>query len=116
MDMLHAYRKSCLSVCFAAPLLESGSSISQLAFVPLSEKHSGNGSVESDRLLLATGLVRVPTQNTAGTAQIINSTAALYDGQRWTPLLTAVQRDGSAGSASGLFYSRHSFDFRTKSQ
>lgn len=82
--------------------------------MPLTEKHSGNGSIESDRLLLATGLVRVPTQNAAGNTQIVNSTAALYDGQNWTPLLTGVQRDGSTGSASGLFYSQHSFDFRTK--
>lgn len=100
----------------AASSLGEGTRISQLAFVPLSEKHAANGSIESDRLLLATGLVRVPVQDTNGNSQLVNSTAALYDGQQWTPLLTGVQQDGSSGSASGLFYSQHSFNFRTKSE
>lgn len=82
----------------------TSSTISQLVFVPLSTTFSGsNGSIQSDRMLMATGSL-----NLADTG---NATAALYDGNTWYPYLTSV---GSAGAgSSGLFYSVHDFTYHT---
>ncbi|KAJ9104438.1 hypothetical protein QFC21_001933 [Naganishia friedmannii] len=99
--------------------LESGTRISQLVFVPLSKSHTStsSGSMESDRLLLATGLIRVPVQKTQGgttSTVVVNATSALFDGQTWVPMLIGKQSDGSPATGSGLFYSQESFTFSTK--
>ncbi|KAJ9114624.1 hypothetical protein QFC22_005497 [Naganishia vaughanmartiniae] len=93
--------------------LEAGTKISQLVFVPLSKAHTstGNGSMESDRLLLATGIIRVPVQRVQGSTTstvVVNATTALFDGQTWVPMLVGKQSDGSPAMGSGLFYSQES--------
>lgn len=73
--------------------------------------------MESDRLLLATGLLRIPVQRNQGgvaSTAAVNATAALFDGQTWVPMLIGKQSDGSPAMGSGLFYSQESFTFSTK--
>ncbi|KDE04470.1 hypothetical protein MVLG_05118 [Microbotryum lychnidis-dioicae p1A1 Lamole] len=77
---------------------ESG--IQQLVFLPLSQGHSANSIVESNRMLLVSG------------AMSINNTliaSALYDGAKWYPYLLATASTGGGGSIAQLFYSLTSF-------
>lgn len=83
------------------------STVSQLAFVPLSAKHDGGDAnvIPSNRALLATGSLAL-----AGTGAGTYS-AALFDGAQWFPYVRATQQDGSAGAVRGLFNSERSFSF-----
>ncbi|BGO92154.1 hypothetical protein NBRC10512v2_004420 [Rhodotorula toruloides] len=80
--------------------LGAGSGIQQLAFVPLSNNHAANKVVESDRMLLVSGVLQI--NNTA-------VSSALYDGESWYPYLIATSATGSAGIIAKLFYSVSNF-------
>jgi hypothetical protein len=83
--------------------LLNGSIVQQLAFVPLSRRHEGSGSIENDRMLMVTGNLLL--ENTG------NVTTALYDGSSMIPYLVGTGSNGALGSGSQLFWSSSSFSF-----
>lgn len=85
-----------------------GTVINHLAFVPLSpgHTHEARGSIEGNRLLMATGQVHL--------AQTGNVSSALFDGASWTPYMVGSTAGGTLGAASGLFYSIRNFDFNVR--
>jgi cbb3-type cytochrome oxidase subunit 3 len=84
-------------------LLMDGTSIENLAFVPLSKKHEARGVIQDNRMLMATGNVFLSGQG--------NSSSALYDGQQWFPYLVGSSPTGELGAGSSLFWSESNFSF-----
>lgn len=83
--------------------LESGTVIQNLAFVPVKDTHTAQGSIESDRMLMASGNVFL--------AQSGNVSSALFDGQSWYPYLVGSTSTGTLAAASSLFWSEQKFSF-----
>lgn len=83
-----------------------GTTINNLAFVPLMDGHTHDvdGPIENNRLLMATGQVHL--------AQTGNVSSALYDGAKWIPYMVGSTAAGTLGAASGLFYSDRNFNFK----
>ena len=86
--------------------LLSGSTVQQLAFVPLSTQHIAAGSIEKDRMLMVSGELQLESSG--------NVSSALYDGAQWYPYLVASSSTGSAGTVSQLFWSSLSFSFHVR--
>ncbi|CAK9780806.1 hypothetical protein CC85DRAFT_314173 [Cutaneotrichosporon oleaginosum] len=84
-------------------LLMDGTSIKNLAFVPLSKKHEARGVIEENRMLMATGNVLLAGQG--------NASSALYDGAQWHPYLVGSSATGNMGAGSSLFWSESNFSF-----
>ncbi|EIW73555.1 hypothetical protein TREMEDRAFT_42413 [Tremella mesenterica DSM 1558] len=80
-----------------------GSIVQQLAFVPMTSEHSGQGSIEKDRMLMISGSLILQNQG--------NVSSALFDGTNWYPYLIGTTSTGSLGSISKLFWSSDSFSF-----
>ena len=91
------------SVPTGATSLEANSAVQQLSFVPLSEAHEGNPVMEDDRMLMVTGALALQGQGAFS--------SALYDGKTWHPYIKSTSRDGTPGSAAGVFNSQKSFSF-----
>lgn len=81
----------------------TSSTITQLAFVPLSAALPSNSVIEADRVLLVSGALALTSFGSLSTA--------LFDGQRWYPFIRSTASDGSAGSVAGIFASQSSFSF-----
>lgn len=81
--------------------LASGTVVQQLVFVPISSRHPSNDIMETNRMLLVSGDLRVK-----GT----NASAALFDGAAWYPYLVSTSSTGSPGVISQLFYSVTNFN------
>ncbi|BEI83040.1 hypothetical protein CcaverHIS002_0309080 [Cutaneotrichosporon cavernicola] len=88
-------------------LLMDGTSIENLAFVPLSKEHTARGSIENNRMLMATGNVFLAGQG--------NVSSALYDGSQWYPYLVGSSPTGDMGTGSSLFWSESNFSFSLSS-
>lgn len=89
---------------FNAGTLQPGSGVQQMVFVPLVSSTSSvapNDTIESDRILLVSGNLRINNTNYA---------SALYDGTTWYPYLTASTASGAAGVVSQLVYSITNFN------
>lgn len=84
-------------------LLEDGTSIANLAFVPLSKEHDASGTIQKNRMLMATGNVFLAGQG--------NASSALYDGRQWYPYLVGSSPTGDLGAGSSLFWSESNFSF-----
>jgi hypothetical protein len=65
------------------------SGIAQLAFVGLTAPHEVNTVMESNRMLVVSGALSLSTFG--------NVSAALFDGQYWTPFLLSTQSGGGPG-------------------
>jgi hypothetical protein len=81
---------------------EQGTTVAQLTMVPLQNTHAANSIIESDRMLMISGLLSTP----AG-----NASSALYDGQNIIPYVVSTSATGTPGSVSSLFHSFSSFSF-----
>lgn len=86
---------------FNSGVIEHGSGVQQLVFVPTLSQHPTNSMVESDRVLLVSGSLKINETSYA---------SALYDGENWFPYLVASTETGSAGVVSSLFYSISNFN------
>nr|XP_031864237.1 uncharacterized protein CI109_000149 [Kwoniella shandongensis]KAA5531309.1 hypothetical protein CI109_000149 [Kwoniella shandongensis] len=86
--------------------LQTGTIVQQLAFVPMSDEHTAQGSIENDRMLMVTGDLNLRDSG--------NVTSALYDGSNWYPYLVATTSTGGLGAASTLFWSQSSFSFNIR--
>lgn len=93
----------------ASALTLGSSSVSQLAFVPLSASHDGGNTdvVGADRALLASGALAL--------ADYGSYSAAMFDGAQWFPYVRSTTGDGGAGSVRGLFNSERNFSFDIRS-
>lgn len=81
--------------------LSGSSKIQQLAFLPLAEDHAGNDVIESDRMLMVSGVLSLASGSAVS--------SALYDGANWIPFLTTATRSGAAGYVASLVFSAPSF-------
>ncbi|KAK8858611.1 hypothetical protein IAR55_002840 [Kwoniella newhampshirensis] len=86
--------------------LQTGSTVQQLVFVPMSDEHTPHGSIENDRMLMVSGDLYLEDSG--------NVTSALYDGANWYPYLVATSSTGGLGAASSLFWSESSFSFSVR--
>lgn len=77
--------------------------MSQLTMVPLQDTHSANGVIESDRLLMLSGLLF--------DSKFGNASSALFDGHNFIPFVQASSASGSPGAVASLFRSFSSFSF-----
>lgn len=84
--------------------LMDGTTIQNLAFVPLSKKHEARGAIQDDRMLMASGDVFLANRG--------NVSSALYDGQQWYPYLVGSTPTGAIGGGSSLFWSESNFSFK----
>jgi hypothetical protein len=82
--------------------LQQSSVVSQLAMVPLQNTHEANSIIESDRMLMISGLL----DSSSG-----NASTALFDGQNFIPYITSTSASGSPGVVSALFHSLATFSF-----
>lgn len=80
-----------------------GSLVQQLAFVPLSQAHDAEGSIENDRMLMVSGQLYLE--------DVGNATSALYDGAAMHPFLVGTTSSGELAGGSSLFWSNDSFTF-----
>ena len=80
-----------------------GSLVSQLAFVPLTQDHTAEGSIEQDRMLMVSGDLYLDDTG--------NATSALFDGAMMHPYLVATTSSGALGTATSLFWSQSTFSF-----
>lgn len=87
----------------ASSALLPGTSIQNLAFVPMNKAHGASGAIEEDRMLMASGDVLLSGSG--------NMSSALYDGAQWHPYLVGSTATGTLGSASSLFWSESNFSF-----
>jgi hypothetical protein len=71
--------------------------------VPLQNTHNANSIIESDRMLMISGLL--------DDSSFGNASAALFDGQSFIPYITSTSASGSPGVLSALFRSRATFSF-----
>lgn len=74
--------------------------------VPLSESHSANSVIESDRMLLVSGSL---SDSSFG-----NASSALFDGQTFIPYITSTSPSGTPGSVSALIHSFQTFSFNKR--
>lgn len=81
--------------------LGAGSSISQLAFIPLSDDGDSNDAMEGNRRLLASGQLALEGYGDAS--------SAFFDGANWYPFIISTTPSGAAGSISSMFYSVSGF-------
>lgn len=77
--------------------------MSQLTMVPLQDDHSANGVIETDRMLMVSGLLSSSSFGTVSTA--------LFDGQTFFPYINSTSAKGTPGAVSSLFYSFSTFSF-----
>ncbi len=75
----------------------------QLTMVPLQNTHASNNVIQSDRVLMVSGLLNDSTFGNAATA--------LFDGQTLTPYIVTTSASGTASFAASLFYSISNFSF-----
>ena len=85
--------------------LQAGSGVEQLVFLPTLSDHSANSIVESNRMLLVSGALRINGSYYA---------SALYDGATWSPYLRAATAAGGAGVVSRLVYSMTNFNLSSR--
>jgi len=83
--------------------LDSNSSVGQLTMVPLQKTHPSNDVIESDRVLMISGLLKGPGFDQASTA--------LFDGQTLVPYTIAMTTSGAVGYVATLFNSISTFSF-----
>ncbi|KAH9855213.1 cortical protein marker for cell polarity-domain-containing protein [Lenzites betulinus] len=83
--------------------LEGTSDVAQLVMVPLQNTHTGNSIIESDRVLMVSG--------TLSDSSFGNASAALFDGQTFTPFVISTSESGTPGALAGLFHSFQTIDF-----
>ncbi|KAG6915394.1 hypothetical protein DXG01_011713 [Tephrocybe rancida] len=86
--------------------LQGSTNVAQLTMVPLQDRHSANGVIEPDRMLMVSGLL---SDSTFG-----NASSALYDGQTFIPYISASSASGSSGAVASLFRSFSSFSFNQR--
>lgn len=84
---------------------ESG--VQQLVFVPMSDRHSSNEIMETNRMLLVSGDLAVNGTSVS---------SALFDGETWHPYLVSTASDGASGIISQLFYSVKNFNLSNASK
>lgn len=84
-----------------------GTTVAQLAMVPLQNTHDANSIIQSDRVLMISGAL----STAAG-----NASAALFDGQSVIPFFVSSSANGDPGSISSLFHSFTSFSFSKRSE
>ncbi|KAF9047276.1 cortical protein marker for cell polarity-domain-containing protein [Panaeolus papilionaceus] len=82
--------------------LADGTTVAQLTMVPLQNTHAGNSIIQSDRMLMISGLL----STSAG-----NASSALFDGENVIPYIVSTSSTGSTGTVSSLFHSFSSFSF-----
>lgn len=87
--------------------LQAGSGVEQLVFLPTLSDHSENPIVESNRMLLVSGALRINGTDYA---------SALYDGVTWYPYLRAATATGGTGVVSRLVYSMTNFNLSSRRQ
>ena len=88
--------------------LQSGSSVTQLEMVPLTEDHSASGVIQSNRMLMISGSL---LSDSFGTAS-----SALYDGAQFYPYIVTSTASGSPGFVSSMIHSFSSFSFDARSK
>ncbi|KAG6820890.1 hypothetical protein H0H93_010234 [Arthromyces matolae] len=86
--------------------LQATTTVSQLTMVPLQDKHSTNGVIEPDRMLMVSGLL---FDSTFG-----NASSALFDGQTLIPYISTSSANGSVGAVASLFRSFATFSFNQR--
>ncbi|KAJ4498332.1 cortical protein marker for cell polarity-domain-containing protein [Lentinula lateritia] len=86
-----------------ASTLQKDTIISQLAMVPLQDTHTGNSIIESDRMLMISGIL--------DDSSFGNASTALFDGASFIPYFVSSTVSGTAGSVSSLFHSFSTFSF-----
>ncbi|CUA66690.1 Polarized growth protein rax2 [Rhizoctonia solani] len=86
--------------------LSGATEVTQLAMVPISDKHASNSILEDNRVLFMSGSL---ASNSFGSAS-----TALFDGATVYPYISTVSTSGSAGFVSGLFYSISNFSFNAR--
>ncbi|KAF9458443.1 cortical protein marker for cell polarity-domain-containing protein [Collybia nuda] len=85
------------------PTFQGQTNVAQLTMVPLSVSHSAHGMIESDRMLMVSGLL---SDSLFG-----NASAALFDGENFIPYIVATSAAGTSGTVASLFRSLSSFSF-----
>ncbi|KAH9831218.1 cortical protein marker for cell polarity-domain-containing protein [Rhodofomes roseus] len=86
--------------------LDAATDVTQLVMVPLQNTHTSNAVIQSDRVLMMSGAL---TDSSFG-----NASAALFDGQSFTPYIVTASASGSAGVLYGLIHSFSTFSFAQK--
>jgi hypothetical protein len=89
-----------------ASTLQKDTVISQLTMVPLQTTHASNSIIESDRMLMISGLL--------DSSAFGNASTALFDGASFAPYIVSSTVSGSTGSVSSLFHSIANFSFTQK--
>ncbi|CAO1625947.1 unnamed protein product [Jaminaea pallidilutea] len=69
--------------------LTDDTGIAQLTFVPIDKPHPANSILETNRLLVVSGALKMRSYG--------NVSSAFYDGQSWTPFLIAKSSSGGPG-------------------
>ena len=87
--------------------LQAGSGVEQLVFLPTLSDHAETPIIESNRMLLVSGALRINGTDYA---------SALYDGASWYPYLRAATATGGAGVVSRLVYSKTNFNLSSRRQ
>ncbi|PPQ99729.1 hypothetical protein CVT24_009712 [Panaeolus cyanescens] len=85
--------------------LSDGTTVAQLTMVPLQNTHTGNDIIQSDRMLMISGLLSTADGNVS---------SALFDGEKVIPYIVATSSTGSTGTISSLFHSISSFSFNKR--
>ncbi|KAF9071081.1 cortical protein marker for cell polarity-domain-containing protein [Rhodocollybia butyracea] len=86
-----------------ASTLQQETIVSQLTMVPLQDTHTGNSIIQSDRMLMISGLL--------DDSSFGNASTALFDGTSFIPYIVSSTVSGTAGSVSSLFSSLATFSF-----
>jgi hypothetical protein len=71
--------------------------------VPLQDSHTANGVIESDRMLMVSGLL--------ADSSFGNASSALFDGSAFIPYIVSTSSLGTPGAVSSLFHSFSTFSF-----
>ncbi|KAF8210076.1 cortical protein marker for cell polarity-domain-containing protein [Mycena galopus ATCC 62051] len=82
---------------------ESNTTVAQLTMVPLQDTHDNNPIIQSDRMLMISGLL--------ADSSFGNASTALFDGQTFYPYIVSTSSTGSSGTVSSLFSSLATFSF-----
>ncbi|KZT63770.1 hypothetical protein DAEQUDRAFT_679788 [Daedalea quercina L-15889] len=86
--------------------LDAVTDVTQLVMVPLQNTHTSNAVIQDDRVLMISGALADSSWG--------NASAALFDGQSFTPYVVTASASGSAGVLYGLIYSFTTFSFTQK--
>ncbi|KAI0829665.1 cortical protein marker for cell polarity-domain-containing protein [Trametes gibbosa] len=86
--------------------LQGASDVAQLVMVPLQNTHDGNSIIQSDRVLMVSG--------TLSDKSFGNASAALFDGQNFTPFVVSTSESGTPGTLAGLFHSFQTINFNQR--